>query len=131
MTGQGDGPGEGGLNDRPDESLDEVLASIRDLVSAEASARRAGAAQGVILLTPDMRVDVPDTMTAGEILTAGIEPMPARSTAPILDEEALRGIVNAIVREELQGELGDRISRNLRRLIRREIGQILDEQRRD
>ena len=37
--------------------------------------------------------------------------------------------INAIVREELQGELGDRISRNLRKLIRREIGQILAEER--
>ena len=39
-------------------------------------------------------------------------------------------MINAIVREELQGELGERISRNLRKLIRREIAQILEEQRR-
>ena len=38
-------------------------------------------------------------------------------------------MINAIVREELQGELGDRISRNLRKLIRREIAEILEEQR--
>ena len=50
--------------------------------------------------------------------------------APILDEESLRDLINAIVREELQGELGERISRNLRKLIRREIAQILEEQRR-
>ena len=52
-----------------------------------------------------------------------------RPAAPILDEEALRGVINAIVREELQGELGDRISRNLRKLIRREIAEMLEEQR--
>jgi hypothetical protein len=46
--------------------------------------------------------------------------------APILDEEALRGVINAIVREELQGELGDRISRNLRKLIRRELAEMLE-----
>ena len=40
---------------------------------------------------------------------------------------ALRDMINAIVRDELQGELGERINRNLRKLIRREIGQILDE----
>lgn len=118
-------------DDRPEESLDDVLASIRELVSAETSARIAGDAQGVVLLTADMRIDAPEAMTPGEVLAAGIEPVPVRSNAPILDEEALRGIVNAIVREELQGELGDRISRNLRRLIRREIGQVLEEQRRD
>ena len=33
------------------------------------------------------------------------------------------------MREELQGELGDRINRNLRKLIRREIAAILEEQR--
>ena len=36
-------------------------------------------------------------------------------------------MINAIVRDEQQGELGERINRNLRKLIRREIGQILDE----
>jgi hypothetical protein len=126
VSGRGDG-----ADDRPEESLDDVLASIRELVSAETSARIAGDAQGVVLLTADMRVDAPETMTPGEVLAAGIEAVPVRGNAPILDEEALRGIVNAIVREELQGELGDRISRNLRRLIRREIGQVLEEQRRD
>jgi hypothetical protein len=38
-------------------------------------------------------------------------------------------MINAIVREELQGELGDRIGRNLRKLVRREVGLILEEQR--
>ena len=33
------------------------------------------------------------------------------------------------MREELEGELGDRINRNLRKLIRREISQILEEQK--
>jgi hypothetical protein len=128
VTGQG---GDTGQDDRGDESLDSVLASIRELVTAETSARLSGEAQGVMLLTPDMRVDVPETLAPGEILAAGIEPLAPRASAPILDEEALRGVVNAIVRDELQGELGDRISRNLRRLIRREIGQFLEEQRRE
>ena len=38
-------------------------------------------------------------------------------------------MINGIVREELQGELGERINRNLRKLIRREIASILEEQR--
>ena len=51
------------------------------------------------------------------------------SNAPILDEESLREVINALVREELQGELGERINRNLRKLIRQEIAAILEEQR--
>jgi hypothetical protein len=50
--------------------------------------------------------------------------------APILDEEALRGVINTIVREELQGELGERIARNLRKLVRRELVHVLEDERR-
>ena len=42
-----------------------------------------------------------------------------------LDEEALREIVSEMVRSELQGELGDRITRNVRKLVRREIHRAL------
>lgn len=38
-----------------------------------------------------------------------------------LDEETLRRIVAEVVREELQGALGERITRNVRKLVRREI----------
>lgn len=39
----------------------------------------------------------------------------------LLDDEALRQMVADIVREELQGALGERITRNVRKLVRREI----------
>jgi hypothetical protein len=45
--------------------------------------------------------------------------------ASILDEETLRDLVSQMVREELQGELGDRITRNVRKLVRREIQRAL------
>jgi hypothetical protein len=120
------------------EALEDVLASIRALVSSETSARLKrgdGSPTAVLMLTPEMRVegDADDEGDApardGELLVEGIGgyALPGRAaSAPILDEEALRGVVNRIVREELQGELGDRISRNLRKLIRREIGQMLE-----
>jgi hypothetical protein len=131
-------PADAGGPARGGEELANVLASIRQLVSAETAARvqardRGGpafGAEGVLLLTAAMRVD-DDVHGArsGEILAEGIAEDGDYHGAPILDEEALRRVVNAIVREELQGELGDRISRNLRKLIRREIGQVLAEQR--
>lgn len=43
------------------------------------------------------------------------------SDEALLDEEALRDMVAEIVREELQGALGERITRNVRKLVRREI----------
>ena len=45
--------------------------------------------------------------------------------ATLLDEEALREIVAEVVRQELQGALGERITRNVRKLVRREIHRAL------
>lgn len=45
-----------------------------------------------------------------------------------LDEEALRKLISEIVREELMGSLGERITRNVRKLVRREIYRILSSQ---
>ena len=46
----------------------------------------------------------------------------------VLDEEALRDLVAEIVREELMGTLGERITRNVRKLVRREIHRALNAQ---
>lgn len=43
----------------------------------------------------------------------------------VIDEDALRDMVSEIVREELQGALGERITRNVRKLVRREIHRAL------
>lgn len=41
------------------------------------------------------------------------------------DEEALRDLIADVLREELRGEVGERITRNVRKLIRREIYRVL------
>jgi hypothetical protein len=46
----------------------------------------------------------------------------------LLDEESLRDLIAEIVREELQGALGERITRNVRKLVRREIHRALTSQ---
>jgi cell pole-organizing protein PopZ len=43
----------------------------------------------------------------------------------VLDEDTLRELVADIVRQELQGALGERITRNVRKLVRREIQRAL------
>lgn len=45
-----------------------------------------------------------------------------------MDEEMLRDLVADIVRSELQGALGERITRNVRKLVRREIHRALTAQ---
>ncbi|MBY6088768.1 hypothetical protein [Maritimibacter alkaliphilus] len=53
----------------------------------------------------------------------------APDAAPLLsgaiDREELRELVSEIVRQELQGALGERITRNVRKLVRREIHRAL------
>lgn len=43
----------------------------------------------------------------------------------VLDEAALQEIVRQMIREELQGSLGERITRNVRKLVRAEINRAL------
>lgn len=47
------------------------------------------------------------------------------SDADDFDEEALREVVRDIMREELQGALGERITRSVRKLVRAEIQRML------
>lgn len=44
---------------------------------------------------------------------------------PVYDEDLLRELVRDILREELQGALGERITRNVRKLVRAEIARAL------
>ena len=39
----------------------------------------------------------------------------------VLDEEVLREIISQVVRDELKGVLGQKITRNVRKMVRREI----------
>ena len=63
-----------------------------------------------------------------ETVEVDVEPQQATSSQVVdelLDENALRDIVRETVREELQGALGERITRNVRKLIRSEIHRAL------
>ncbi|MCO4849275.1 MAG: hypothetical protein KC448_15075 [Yoonia sp.] len=42
-----------------------------------------------------------------------------------MDDAAMRAMIVDVVRQELQGEMGDRITRNVRKLVRREINNAL------
>ena len=57
------------------------------------------------------------------------EPVAQRDIQPLNDEEmdALREIVAKIVREELKGHLGEKITAKIRQMVQREIKAELDE----
>ncbi len=42
------------------------------------------------------------------------------------DEDMLRDLITQVVRSELEGELGERMTRNIRKLVRREVFSILE-----
>lgn len=75
-------------------------------------------------------IEAPDEQQPMEQAPAGDEAdLPGESDLAedeaFLDEDALREIVADVVRQELQGALGERITRNVRKLVRREIHRAL------
>lgn len=79
----------------------------------------------------------PDADTAGDLPdAAAIQDSPSQrmpteiidadgTPLAVLDEAALQDIVRQMIREELQGDLGERITRNVRKLVRAEINRAL------
>lgn len=56
---------------------------------------------------------------------ASVENILAVSTADEMAQDVLRAMITEIVHEELTGELGERMTRNVRKLVRREINRVL------
>ncbi|WP_322866476.1 hypothetical protein U5922_009895 [Aquicoccus sp. G2-2] len=121
-----------------DDEVDEIASA------PEPEAETPDAIEAAELASPDMPEEVPDVVsgaavedaTAPEEMFDDIEDADAdMDFAPqsdvfaaeetVLDEGALREIVAEIVRQELQGSLGERITRNVRKLVRREIHRAL------
>ncbi|MGR3814972.1 MAG: hypothetical protein ACU0AU_12825 [Cognatishimia activa] len=70
----------------------------------------------------------PEQPASEAVIDAEVVSAPKQDDAPyeaVLDEEMLRDLVGEIVRQELQGPLGERITRNVRKLVRREINRAL------
>ena len=56
------------------------------------------------------------------------DPRPDASAAPdALDESALRRLIEEVLDERLGGDLGNRVTRNIRRLVRAEVARALSD----
>ena len=100
----------------PDHATEDSDGAI-DAAGAEVAAEDAPNPLGAI--SPDCATSEPPAAAdadARAILTAGDPPV---------DVASLRELVAEIVHQELQGTLGDRITRNVRQLVRREIRRAL------
>jgi hypothetical protein len=66
-----------------------------------------------------------DAAEAAALASLADDDMAGRPGVIELDEEMLRNIVREVIREELQGALGERITRNVRKLVRSEINRAM------
>ncbi len=87
-----------------DAALEATLARLEAMLSAPAD--RPGA-------TPDRATDPVDAYQI------------AAPSEQVIDETMLYQLVAQIVRQELQGELGEKITRNIRKLVRQEVAREL------
>ena len=112
--------------------IEDVLNQVRRLVAQDERRSR----PAPLLLTPGMRVDRGDKANAAapeaDSRTDYLpEPVSISQTrTAVTDEAALHAMVSQIVREELSGKLGERITLAVRKLVRNEIAKALDEERR-
>ena len=73
----------------------------------------------------EIDVAVAQDPQADPIDLAGLEASIAERVVTGLDDQELRALVVATVHDELSGELGERITRNVRKMVRREINRVL------
>lgn len=66
--------------------------------------------------------DDPAQLAWTEPATSAQEPLPADAWS---DEALLRELIRDVLREELQGPMGERVTRNLRKMVRSEIARAL------
>ncbi|HEY9038627.1 MAG TPA: hypothetical protein VIN05_06765 [Roseovarius sp.] len=126
---------------------EEIAASTDEEADTDASAdtgeaAHQGAARGPDISAPGLALDE-TADPAGDMPANPFEDMAADDSADadhsdkrgdrdllatndeLIDQDALRDLVADIVRQELQGALGERITRNVRKLVRREIHRAL------
>lgn len=108
----------------PDGSEEEVAEAEPEVLTRATPAHREAEAEAGIILEA----------TAQEVFEVEPEAMPEPAAeeqnsdpddTTYLDEDALRDMVSILVREELQGHIGEKITRSVRRLVRREIQRTL------
>lgn len=103
------------------QDMPPVIGAARDARAREHDAAVGDRADDDMADRPTMDRDVPDEADD----TARLALVYDRDDDALLDEETLRDLVAEFVRQELQGALGERITRNVRKLVRAEIQRAL------
>lgn len=99
------------------ETTDAAVSDTADMPSSEDAAVQAVEAIVATSVSDDGNQD----NTSAEAEEVETEAPVTEASSLLMDEERLREIVSDVVREELRGALGERITRNMRKMVRREI----------
>ena len=124
--------GDGIDRDAPDPLPDDVSAPSETVAEAPQEPRQPPLNLGEVAVfthTPRRFApapsDLPEEDDAIALQSDGGTDIVDRDDEFFVDEEVLRKLVSDIVRNELQGRLGERITRNVRRMVRHEIEKAL------
>ncbi|MXQ08004.1 hypothetical protein GQ651_09115 [Alphaproteobacteria bacterium GH1-50] len=99
--------------------MDLAFDDEADHVEAEAMVEEL---EAEVALAPEEGPEEAPEAQSREDRAQALDDLPA--AAP-LSEEQLRPLISRMIRDELQGELGERITRNVRKLVRQEINRAL------
>ena len=108
---------------KPAEAVDLPVFQHRGRDAIEAIAEAQGAERG-------RSVGDSANSPAEDATDDGLDPALAALFGPetLVNEDMLRSLIVDVVRQELQGALGERITRNVRKLVRREIYRVIASQ---
>lgn len=115
----------------PDVQEVETQAPVEAEVQTEVSAQEAAPVEPEVeapkVTTPEEFKKAVETPLVGSADRnwPPLRAVPAPADEVVIDEQTLREVVSTVVREELQGAMGERITRNVRKLVRREIQRAL------
>jgi len=112
-----------------DTTVDDIVDDVEDASNTEDGIQTESTAALQDILPDDVEeIVMPENIDDDEdeiILETEYGTQDDQAADQFVDEDALREIVSEMVRAELQGDLGDRITRNVRKLVRREIHHAL------
>jgi len=122
---------------RPGERLFERLNSkkmsashLPDVETVDAAVAEAPEHVEPIEVEPEPEIDLQFDVNESTSLEDELDhddPLSGAEMSNIFDEDMLRDMVKDIIRQELQGVLGERITRNVRKLVRRELQRAVSD----
>ena len=109
--------------DATDDGLEQTLARLEAMLAGADPDDAPPAPAATTAPESDGQVRA-ESAAAAQGRDAG-SPPPLRDDTPVIDEAMLYQLVADIVRQELQGELGEKITRAIRKLVRAEVAREL------